>query len=787
MLLNSLSKKSLQFHINNLYYICTDQNDPTIKYYYIPSQYSDIVQNIIEQDPYMTYEYVYTYPGSGTPLTSMTITSDYPPELRGPLTGPFTVPTILAFEDVSNVATSNDLDNTCTNNELVYEKKAILASGSSTGVTGYVERAFYYDYLGRVIQTVEKNHLGGISRTSIKYDLAGNILKQHESHQRGPGLTADTKLTTFTYDIRGRMLSETTSINGSTSGTVTYAYNELGQLTGKTYGNGATESMAYNIQGWLTSKNAIRSGINLFSMNLLYYNSTRATNKFTGNIAEWQWTQGTASQNSYALSYDKLFRFTNSNRYVGGTSTNAFTEQNITYDKNGNITQLQRYGSTGSLQDNFTYNYNGATHNGNRLSSISGSVSATYAYDNNGNMTTDGRKNLVITYNVLNLQQSLNQNGMTVASYTWLSDGTKCAVVDNTTNGYDYLGSLIYSRSGSVRTLESAAFGGGRFVNTNNTILPYYYITDHLGSTRVITDNSGNVVERNDYYPFGGKHANSGYAQLTVNKQKFNGKELQTTGNTGFLDYGARMYDDVIGRWGVVDPMAEKYSGWSPYVYVLNNPIILVDPDGLTPRIYVETQGITGHAFVTVGEGKNTVVYTYGRYAELGKDKSSARSTTPTGEGVLIRLTGSDAQSFIKNQMINNEARAYEFSHADDSKVAEYFEKQFNTSDKVPTTGPYKDDPNARVVDTYDLFENNCTTKSIEAIKVGSDGAVDIKDKVPTASPVSPYYDGKVITPIKLNKMLQSQTNSEGSGVREVKYEEVKKELNLPNGASGSW
>ena len=185
-----------------------------------------------------------------------------------------------------------------------------------------------------------------------------------------------------------------------------------------------------------------------------------------------------------------------------------------------------------------------------------------------------------ITYNVLNLQQSLNQNGMTVASYTWLSDGTKCAVVDNTTNGYDYLGSLIYSRSGSVRTLESAAFGGGRFVNTNNTILPYYYITDHLGSTRVITDNSGNVVERNDYYPFGGKHANGTYPQLTVNKQKFNGKELQTTGNTGFLDYGARMYDDVIGRWGVVDPWAEKYHRISSYVYCANNPIRFVDIRG---------------------------------------------------------------------------------------------------------------------------------------------------------------------------------------------------------------
>ena len=707
-------------NINNLYYICTDQNDPTIKYYYIPSQYSDIVQNIIEQDPSMAYEYVYTYPGSGTPLTSMTITSDYPPELRGPLTGAFIVPAFLAFADVSNVATSSDLDNTYTNNELVYEKKAILASGSSTGVTGYVERAFYYDYLGRVIQTVEKNHLGGISRTSIKYDLAGNILKQHESHQRGPGFTADTKLTTFTYDVRGRMLSETTIINGSASGTVTYAYNELGKLTGKTYGNGATESMAYNIQGWLSSKNAVKSGTNLFSMNLLYYNSTRAANKFSGNIAEWQWTQGTASQNSYALSYDKLSRLLNSNRYVGGTSTNAFTEQNITYDKNGNITQLQRYGSTGSLQDNFTYNYNGATHNGNRLSSISGSVSATYAYDNNGNMTTDGRKNLAITYNVLNLQQSLSQNGTTVASYTWLADGTKCAVVDNTTNGYDYLGSLIYSRSGYVRTLESAAFGGGRFVNTNNTILPYYYITDHLGSTRVITDNSGNVVERNDYYPFGGKHANSSYAQLTTNKQKFNGKELQTTGNTGFLDYGARMYDDVIGRWGVVDPHAERYTSWSPYNNVYNNPINGIDPDGrdgiiiVFPDYKISTPvgkiGGLGHAGVLLIDNKtgSTKYYEYGRYDKEGK-------------GIVRNVSVSDVK-MGKNGMPTQKSMDKVMKQiSDKAGHGGKIEGAYVKSDKFMEMNDYaqdkmKDNSNPDRKE-YSLTSNNCGTFAADVVK----------------------------------------------------------------------
>jgi RHS repeat-associated protein len=633
-------------NINNLYYICTDQNDPTIKYYYIPVDYADIVENIVEQDPFMTYEYYYTFPGSGTPLTSMVITSDYSPDLRGPLTGTFTVPSFLAFEGVSNVATTTELDSLYTHNELVYEKKAILSAGSTNGVSGYVERAFYYDYLGRVIQTVEKNHLGGISRTSLKYDLAGNILTRHESHQRGPGLSADIKQTTYTIDERGRMRSETTSINGGTSATVSYTYNELGQLTGKTYGNGATESIAYNIQGWLSSKSSAKSGTNLFSMNLLYYNSTRATNKYTGNIAEWQWTQGTASQNSYALSYDKLDRLTNSNRYVGGSAENSYTEKNITYDKNGNITQLQRYGSNGStLQDNFTYSYNGSTYNGNKLSSISGSVSATYAYDNNGNMTTDGRKNLQITYNVLNLQQSLSQNGTTVASYRWLADGTKCGVVDNNSSGYDYLGSLIYSRTGSTRTLESTDFGGGRIVYSGGTYNPYYYITDHLGSVRVITDNSGAVQERNDYYPFGGKHANSAYAQLPVNKYKFNGKELQTTGNTGFLDYGARMYDDVIGRWSVVDLMAENSKSLSPYTYGNDNPIRCIDPDG---RVVITVNGAAQQAILNTLTKKDMEYVKFNDKGLIDRDLLNSANSTSGNFGALKQLVN-DERTFEFN------------------------------------------------------------------------------------------------------------------------------------------
>ena len=59
-----------------------------------------------------------------------------------------------------------------------------------------------------------------------------------------------------------------------------------------------------------------------------------------------------------------------------------------------------------------------------------------------------------------------------------------------------------------------------------------------------------------------------------------NGKETQTTGDVNWLDYGARMYDDVIGRWTRPDPMSEKYYGVSLYSYCDDNPMNRIDPDG---------------------------------------------------------------------------------------------------------------------------------------------------------------------------------------------------------------
>ena len=252
-------------------------------------------------------------------------------------------------------------------------------------------------------------------------------------------------------------------------------------------------------------------------------------------------------------------------------------------------------------------------------------------------------------------------------------------------------------------------------LNTNGG--KYYYHSDHLGSSTLITNGDGFITQQIDYLPYGEvflekqRNAN-GY----LSPYRFNGKELDE--ETGLYYYGARYYNPRLSLWLSVDLKQEENINISTYCYVVSNPTVFVDIDGYKPRIYYEIKG-TGHTFVTTGSGNSTTVYTYGRYAELGKDKSSARSTTPTGEGVLVILKGKDAKKFIEDQIINNNAGVFEFVTGSDDKVDKFFQDKFNKSDKIPTKGKYQGNKNARVIDEYNVLTNNCTTLSIEAIEAG--------------------------------------------------------------------
>lgn len=206
-----------------------------------------------------------------------------------------------------------------------------------------------------------------------------------------------------------------------------------------------------------------------------------------------------------------------------------------------------------------------------------------FRYDYNGNMVYDALRKQNIRYNRLNLAKKVFNADGDLANYRYLADGTKISVLDSTENGLKYQGSLVYHQQGNELMLESAAVEGGRIIanhtSLGNNYSPLYFLTDHLGSTRVVTDGNVSNTTNYNYYPFGKLWANTNI-QLSDNRYLFNGKEWQPIGNVALLDYEARMYDPELGIWGSSDRLAEKFVSSSNYVYCANNPVSAIDDDG---------------------------------------------------------------------------------------------------------------------------------------------------------------------------------------------------------------
>ena len=119
--------------------------------------------------------------------------------------------------------------------------------------------------------------------------------------------------------------------------------------------------------------------------------------------------------------------------------------------------------------------------------------------------------------------------------------------------------------------------GYGYIANDTTKEETFFYHSDHLGSTSYITDDHTNITQYDAYLPYGellvDEHSSS--EDLPY---KFNGKELDE--ETGLYYYGARYMDPKISMWLGVDPLMEKYTNVSGYVYCHSNPIVRIDRDG---------------------------------------------------------------------------------------------------------------------------------------------------------------------------------------------------------------
>ena len=544
----------------------------------------------------------------------------------------------LEIEDMTCDLTGSEpetLLDTLTTGLPTYEKLAVLTDG---GIGGSHERAFYYDYRGREIQRVEKDTQGGVLRTTSRYDLIGNMLAQRESYTRGS--KTDVLDRTFEYDSRSRMTKETAQFNGGEQAVVAYAYDELGQLTGKTYGTGQHaihEAMDYNMQGWLTEKSS-----ELFDMQLRYYEPYRDgfEPSYTGNIIDWQWTHLRINGNTYGddceygFHYDDLSRLTAAELFICDPvdAGDEYTENGISYDKNSNIITLNR--SSVSSEDARSYRF---SYNGNQRVKETNSNSA-YGYDANGNLEEDALTDFVIYHNLLNLPSVIYTEGDSGLYYAYLADGTKVWV-----GGYDdseptrYAGSLVYNDT----EFESASFGGGRIVGTNNGSEVHYFLTDHLGSTRVVAKvtPTGRIdLDRKDYYPFGKAWAQPDMP-TSDNRYTFSGKEQQHLRfqEVDYADFGARFYDSDGVHFLQQDPLKEKYYSWSSYNYCTGNPIRFADFQGKHPVVVgvgvavaelalISTGVITTGYLLTKHNDGSIVLRSHGTWGERQERKGADRA-----------------------------------------------------------------------------------------------------------------------------------------------------------------
>jgi RHS repeat-associated protein len=519
----------------------------------------------------------------------------------------------------------------------------------------YLYSVLYYDYKGQLIQSQSSNHLDGREKEYFAYNFTGQPTKKKHVHSAS-GQNTQTEVYTYEYDHSGRLLTTKHQLNSDAEVVLAEnTYDELGRLkTTQAAGKASLkQTYGYNIRSWLKSLSG-----QLFSERL-YYNEVfgEGTGYYNGNIATM--TQGWDSPYiGYNYFYDLFSRLTRARSFFIQNGNNSYIEAYDTYygyDKNGNITYLNRMEDWGYI-DELEMFYDGNHLSWTRelgdwlgyewaeggfvdYSPTQGSIygGLYYEYNANGGLKKDPFKGAEYTYNYLNLLSHVSvpaivgridyQHTATgkklKAFYEWCpsyslnpleNTGGKAMLEGSCTLSRritDYAGNLIYENGNLKRILtENGYIENGLY---------YFYLKDHLGNNNMIADANGQGRQFNFYYPYGLTSTNES-ANLDKQPYKFGGKEYETMHGLNLYDFEARPYDPILGRFLTPDPLAEKCPWINPYAYCNNNPVNYIDPTGMSTH----TDSL-GHV-VNVYDDGDLNVYRHNTWdpANYSKDNTSA-------------------------------------------------------------------------------------------------------------------------------------------------------------------
>ncbi|MBR1490838.1 MAG: RHS repeat-associated core domain-containing protein, partial [Bacteroidales bacterium] len=487
----------------------------------------------------------------------------------------------------------------------------------SSTVGPAVMETWYYDDHGRVVYHVKGYPSGRRIAEWSGYDFVGNLTAVKRTMHDGTGAQEHTEEYAYQYDNWGRLQNTVHTLDGGTPMTLaSNSYDSVGRLSGTQRGRvGTTPGPAalssgytYNVRGWLTGINGPR-----FSETLTYEtprSGSTQPGQWGGNISSSQWRNSMSSSDWkwYDYGYDLQGRLTQAD-YGSDTASQGDYTRSYAYDLNGNMTgrEYVLYG------ERWTHDAGNAPLSWIRdepappgpptgLRSwpppVEDVLEEMYTYDANGSMMTvldeQGDTLRVTRYNLLNMPMAFITAAGDTVNYVYSADGEKLYVEENpsggTVQGTEYAANYRIE-NGAVTMIHTDAGYYTRVLTPAGVTGPLYthiwYLRDHLGNNRVLADGSGAPVALHDYDPFG-EEISVASSTLpypfppggTESPYKYGGKEWSATTST--YDFEARQFSPSFHRFTTMDPLAEKYYSISPYAYCANDPVNMIDPNGLS-------------------------------------------------------------------------------------------------------------------------------------------------------------------------------------------------------------